>query len=563
MNSLDIGKKYVDQLKLINGNINNTIIDITNNNYQLKTTLVNVDSRYRNKMSSNIVSMYTDNLPNNAIETTTNSNIVKINMIGHNYNMGDQIILQNVRGKKLILNKSITLLKNSCYFMVYINNHNITTNAYYKINIMKYDSNNINNYGNVMVNSIIGIHDIEIYDPSLHDISSLDIYNINNNNINNNYFFIKLPYICNDTIYCDTIFEFEIMNIGGIPLQYLNANYPINYNNFQSSHEIISVENNAIYFVSSYKAITSEIGGGDNISLGKVINTNEGYPDPSYYVYKLKTTFNNVVQIEIVSSEIPYCDININCKNNKLYWKYLEDGDYIYSITIAEGNYCRESLINYMLYNMNNIKRINNEYNVSFNIDINSNTNEVQFMAFTWNDEVRQPTSASFLFNTNDSIGDILGFRYCGEACAITPFLHVNSNMNQYIMNTLSFDTSINTFYNNNNYLFLYINDYENMLTNPNMMNCFTKISIYKKWDNVMFNTFVKYCPLIFLSPQSCISEFKVQFLLPDGNRPNFRGMDHSFTLKITEIITQCYNTGLNSKNSNYTETISKLSMNH
>ena len=90
-----------------------------------------------------------------------------------------------------------------------------------------------------------------------------------------------------------------------------------------------------------------------------------------------------------------------------------------------------------------------------------------------------------------------------------------------------------------------------------------TKISIYKKWDNVMFNTFVKYCPLVFLSPQSCISEFKVQFLLPDGSRPNFRGMDHSFTLKITEIITQCYNTGLNSKNSNYTETISKLSMNH
>ena len=54
MNSLDNGEKYIDQLKNINTNINNNMIDNTNNNYQYKTTLINIDSKYRNKTSSNI-----------------------------------------------------------------------------------------------------------------------------------------------------------------------------------------------------------------------------------------------------------------------------------------------------------------------------------------------------------------------------------------------------------------------------------------------------------------------------------------------------------------------------
>ena len=561
MNSLDIGEKYIDQLKNINTNINNNMIDNTNNNYQYKTTLINIDSKYRNKTSSNIVSMHLYTLPPNIIETTLNSNIVKIHISGHNYNMGDMIILQNVHGKKVILSNNITLLKDLNYFMVNINNHNITTNGDYRINIMKYD-NTSNSYTNVMINSILGIHNIEIYDSNIHNIEDLNIYN--ENNIKTNYFFIKLPYKCITTTTCNCIFQCEIMNIGGIPLQNINANYPINYNNYQSSHEIIQADINAIYFYSSYKAIYSELGGGDKITIGKVINTIEGYIDPSNYVYKLNTTFNNVVKLEIVSSEINYTDMNITCNNNKLYWQYLEDGDHIYEITIPDGYYNRESLTTYMKNNMNNMKRINAEYNVSFDINIFNTTNEVQFSAFTWNDGERVPTTACFLFNRLYNIGDILGFKYCGEPCAITPFSHITSNMNNYITSQFdkvhNTDCCINIFNNINNYLFLYINDYENMLTNPNMMNCFTKILIKKQFNNeIMFNTFIKHSPMVFLIPQSCISEFKIKFLLPDGTKPNFRNIDHSFTLKVTEIITQCYNTGLNSKNYNYLETISKI----
>ena len=558
MNSLDVSKKYINQLRLINGDINNNVIDTFNNNYQIKTTLVNVDSKYRNKLSSNIVNMYTDSLPHNMIETTAHSNIVKLNIIGHNYIIGDQISLQNVRGKKLILSNSIMLVEGIDYFIICINNHNILNSC--NINITNYD--NIDNImGNVMINSIIGMHNVELYNPSIHNISNNSIYKMSSRDISMNYLFVKLPYKCTSTIISDNIFQFEFMNIGGIPLQFLNANYPVG-NMIQSSHEIIDIDNNSIYINSSCKAITSEIGGGDKITIGKIVNTLEGYPNGSDYTWTLSTTFNNVVQIEIVSSEIPYINININCKNNKLYWQYLEDGNYIYSITIIEGNYNRESLINYLVINMNSIRRINSSYNICFDININSNTSEVIFNAFTYKDDIKEPTSASFLFNYNDTIGNLLGFNECGINTSITPFLHTTSNTNAYIQCNRFTTPNILTFCNNN-YMFLYINDYENMLTNPRMMNCFTKILLKENCGEIMFNTFVKYSPMVFLNPVSCISELKIKFMFPDGSLVDFRNLDHSFTLKITEIITQCYDSGLNSRNSNYLETLSKIGKAH
>ena len=53
--------------------------------------------------------------------------------------------------------------------------------------------------------------------------------------------------------------------------------------------------------------------------------------------------------MEMITSEIPYIDFNIkntiNKSNNKIHWKYLEDGDYIYSIDINQGNYTPTNLI--------------------------------------------------------------------------------------------------------------------------------------------------------------------------------------------------------------------------
>jgi len=412
-----------------------------------------------------------------------------------------------------------------------------------------------------MINSIVGIHTVELYNPSIHNCDG-----VLDDSMVSNYYFIKLPYKSNTTLTIPNIFQFEFLNIGGIPIPYLNANYPINYTSYQSSHEIIACEPNAIYFNSTYKATFSTRGGGNKIIIGKIINTIEGFPYADNYTYKAKTIFNNVVRIELVSTEIPYVNFNINRFNNRLYWKLLEDGDYIYSVVIPEGNYNMMSLPITLMNLMNGMVCINSASFMYFDIIININSHEVQIIAFTYTDISNKiPTCASFIFTSDDTLGSILGFKYTGMPNCITTFQHVTSNTSYYNMcpydevgNSMVFPNILN-FNSNYNYMFLYINDYENINTNPNIMNAFAKILIRDDNlinGNIMFNTFVKHSPLVFEKPISSISEFKISFLLPDGSRPDFRNIDHSFTLKITEVITQCSNSGLNSKNSNYIETL-------
>ena len=84
MNSLDIGEKYFNQIKMINSNTTTNIIDDYNNNYNLKVTYVNIDSMFRNKIPSNIVETYMDSLPYNMIETTIDSNVVCLHINNHN-----------------------------------------------------------------------------------------------------------------------------------------------------------------------------------------------------------------------------------------------------------------------------------------------------------------------------------------------------------------------------------------------------------------------------------------------------------------------------------------------
>jgi hypothetical protein len=69
--------------------------------------------------------------------------------------------------------------------------------------------------------------------------------------------------------------------------------------------------------------------------------------------------------------------------NDKIYWKNIEDGSHIYSITIDEGFYSSETLLKQLNQKMNNTPRINNsiinkQYNI-FDIVIESNIQKITF----------------------------------------------------------------------------------------------------------------------------------------------------------------------------------------
>ncbi len=686
--SINVEEDFKKKLNIVNEENNYNKIQDNMNNYEYKTSFVNIDSRFRNIVPQNVIDMVPNYLPLNPITTYENEYRVRVNTGTNNFQIGDKIILENIIGKKIILNNPIYLVSNYNYYMVHMENHKIkpvyTQVDNYKIIVSLYEPVTLSErmIGNIPMNSIIGNKNIYVYNndelflPNSIRDRILTELNISLNELINNYFFVQLPFNYININNINTIetfepfqnikkiFEFKFNTIGAINLQYLNANYPINNTRYQAYHEIINVTNSYIEFNSSAIGLFNEINGGDNIVIGKVINTIEGYPDANNYTIFLKKTFTDVYALQLVSSEFPYVNNNINNvnnKNNKLYWKFLEDGEYIYSISLDEGNYYIDTLSTILKTKMNSIERINSTpkeiiYN-NFDIIYNTNSQEFKFISYNTNllsfslsleqdlsigsevlklivkhpnnyvsvgdtitisnasdigdisstlinkshivysinkeastytvllnttkyiqninlsgdgggkTTIKTPVLVSFLFNFQDTMGELLGFKYVGEVTSITQYSHINSNLNDYIYptpyNAVGNRTITNNYLNfngQNYYILMFMNDYECLYSTNSFNNAFAKILMDGHAGDTLFNTYV--CsPLIFDIPIKTLNELKISYLYPDGTMPDFRNLNHSFTLKIIERLGRPVRTGLNSMKTSYIEGLKEYSL--
>ncbi len=688
--SINVKEDYQKKNTIANEELNYTKIQDYMNNYIYKESYINIDSRFRNINPQNVVEMVSNYLPSNPISTFKNEFRVRVNVNYSSFNIGDKIILQNIIKTPIILNNPIYLINNYNYYMVYMENHNIkyiySKTDNYKVNVQNYEPLTLNDrlIGNIPINSILGLHSIEIYNndetflPNVIRNFILNELNINTTQLIENYFFIKLPFnyvnvnqLNTDTVFpafnnIQKIFSFTFNNIGCINLYYLNANYPINNYQYQAYHEITEVGENYIEFNSDSIGYFDETNGGENVTLGKVISLIEGYPNINSYTINLKKSFTDVYSIELVSTEFPFVNNNINSinnTNNKLYWKYLEDGDYVYSIELDTGFYYLDSIVNILKTKMNSIERIYSTSNdivyTEFDIKYNSNSNIFEFYSYktvlnpyslnleqdlslgsqvlkliirqkgnyvaigdkiTINNAddigsisstlinkthtvysinveastytvilitnqflqtinlagdggakttIRTPVLTSFQFNYSDTMGELLGFKYVGETTSITPYNHINSNINEYIYPTIYNSVGERTISNNyfniegmNYYILMYLNDYENIYTTNNFNNAFAKILMKGNQGDILYNTFIKHSPLVFDIPLKTLNELKISYLFPDGSAPDFRNLEHSFTLKIIERLSKPTRTGLNSMKSNYLDSLKELSLN-
>ena len=413
MTEMNISKNRNDNINKLIDNKLDEFIEEDQNNYELKISLLNIDSRFRNKIPKNIIDSESKFFEKNPIFVTKDSKEVQIYYKNHNLKVGDQIILKNIKNNEIKLRNAIYLNIGFNYFMINLDNHNLQSeyNNNFKLNLVIDDKINKNDrlIGNIPLNSILGIHDIYILKNENDENISDDIVdilitnlNINRETLIKNYIFIELPFnytnenkLNNNIEFqefqnIEKIIKIEYLNIGCIELNYLNSNYPINNNQYQSFQEITKIDENNIYFNASKKALYSENSGGENVYIGKIINTIEGYPDANNYTVDLKKSFTNIVRMEMITSEIPYIDFNIkntiNKSNNTIHWKYLEDGDYIYSIDINQGNYTPSKLIAKLQEKMNSVERIsstetNRIFNI-FNIEFDTNSEEMKFTAF-------------------------------------------------------------------------------------------------------------------------------------------------------------------------------------
>lgn len=651
----------------------------------LKVSLINIDSSFRNKVPKNIYSAGVSYLPKNPISLFSDSSIIQINYPNHNFSVNDRIIIQNVTGYTYVVSGGLFLYNNFNYCVIKIKH-------YYNINYTKLlvkpsltisivDTNSINDtlsYGNIPLNSIVGTWNIIL--PSIaNNIKTIpdniltDLNVSSADQLDNDYLFISLPFnyysLTTQITEITDFLKLSFQDLNGIPLYGINADYPINYERHQGFQQVYQIiDSNNFTINTNYLALTNGVSGGAKVQIMKIINTNEGYPDANNYTVRLKKNFNNVVRIELLSTEIPFVDYLIKSsgpnKNNKIYWKHLDDGNNIYSAEIPEGNYDGTNLFSLLQTRMNSIKRIEstNErivYN-NFIIKYNEYTQEVRFNSFKTENipnslkvdivsinslkyfrltiiqpnnlvqvgdsitlanastigiigtniinstftvyEINKSNSTysvllgtilqlsassqltetitgnggggtttttkanvSLLFNYPDTIGNIIGFRNSGQENAITPYNSVISNFDSYVndtrLNSIGNLITTNLLLNLtgvNNYFLLYINDFELVQSTSSQLPCFAKILMSGLPGDVLYNTFINY-PLEFDFPLSTLNEIQVKITYGDGTFPDFRNIDHSFTLKITEMINSPRNTGINSKNINYLETMKEV----
>ena len=210
----------------------------------------------------------------------------------------------------------------------------------------------------------------------------------------------------------------------------------------------------------------------------------------------------------------------------------------IYSVNYTEGTYCI-LLKNIVTININDLEG-----------DGGGNT------------RIKTRSKSRFLFNYSDTIGNILGFKNVGNKNAITNFNHKTTNFDDYIypniFNEIGKVDNINNMLNLtglNTYLLMFINDFESIISNSISDNAFSKIVLNGVPGDYLFNTFVN-SPLEFQFPINNINELNIKFKYADGTFPDFRNYDHSFTLRLTELIYKPKMSNLDSKESNYLNTL-------
>jgi len=426
--TLDLKKEFNEKKTIYEKESMDEKIKNFNNKVDYKTKLLNIDSRFRNKIPKNVYSTLNIKLPVDPIQTTKNSNIIKVNYPNHNLKISDRVILQNIQGNMKTQNNCLYFLNNFNYAILKFNNHNIPIDYLsfidkYQISIeIINDIGTTTAYNNIPINSIIGIQ--TVYLPSIINktnlipIEILSILNVSSiENLDEDYLLIELPYnsILNGTTYylVNDVLRFKMLSIGGIELKYMNSDFPINYERNQGYLEVINTEQNFIYLQVAIISSQNDKSGGQNIQIMLITNTLQGYPNANSYSVSIKKNFNNVVRIELISTEFPYIDFLVNSsgskKNNKLYWKHYDDGNHIYEVEIQEGNYDPNSLISTISTNINLVKRIESTtekpvYNI-FDIKIDSYTQKISFEAFKNNN---LPNSITASLSTINNINYVL-----------------------------------------------------------------------------------------------------------------------------------------------------------
>lgn len=640
-----------------------------------KVTRINIDSSHRNEVPKNILTKNI-NLDKNCLSLKNDTNIlvVKNTSTRHGLNIGDRIILQNVTSTIANLRGGLIFSNNSKYVKIMHPKHKIkrsdVENNRFLVKVSNVTGVNNNNtaFGNISLSLLNKTH-IVYLTSDLDKIGSDD------------YYYIKissspdLSSITNENTFIDTSSntKIEYVTIGGINLNQINSNYPINIHQVNGFLTVESVESEFNFSLLLTEKASSDVDnfGGSKMFFSKIKSFIQAYTRPNHYTIFLNKNLENVTKVKMISSEFPNTEKVIKNSpdeeiNNKLYFQVLEDGDFVYSINVTSGNYSLNGLANEITSQITQLTRKNytdslliskqnnavleksdsfsaitefNQFTDVFTISIFSvvivkqpitvsgeefedlrkrikvnhvnhglnvgdtirlencvttskipsiilnsqhiiesildNNNYIIKLprhnaSSTDNDtgggeavNILIPLQFRLLFNYNDTIGNIIGFRNVGEENSITKFATTITNDMPYeldyfkdsVGNDIFYDEENNKIKNNvvqlfgHNYIIMKCNIYESneSLSTNEISNGFAKILLTDAPGSILFNQHIQLAEDL-EKPVKTLSELEFTFLSPNGNLYEFNGLDHSFTLEFHEELTKFKGSNINVK---------------
>lgn len=353
------------------------------NKRRYRKNYINIDSRDRIK--NNIVDADEEHvLSHNPLIFKINSKTLFVQHKDNTFQVGDKIQIKYVNSKYVHLR---SVINNECIFSI------LPGSKIMKIN---YPHGLPNTYvGDYLYVEFFGIKDcfgnipINILNRKhvIHVNVKPDI-NTNNNDFfcySDNHFFIILPISLSTKINNIKTYNFKLNlhYIAGISVNLINNNNDTNI------YHVIKYKNSEGYEIQlPLQALFNIKDGGNNVTVNKVRSIIYGSDNPNRYNINLGNTYNNIVSVRMISSLFPKRGAGIEIinnaenANNKLYWNNIDDGNYLYNIEIANGNYTLPELITAIETAVSKVKYINKDINHSMKITWDVPTDKITFYSF-------------------------------------------------------------------------------------------------------------------------------------------------------------------------------------
>ena len=343
-----------------------------------KLDYINVDSGNRNKNPYNNFNKYYEL---SATNFKMIGNKFRIQINPSEFSINQKISIEGLQPltKKFNYkpgNNLIVFTQNSPYVQINVNgnliypadgnpvNYSVIDTTKLFVELAEIEGNSLSSYiGNIPINLLNKIHRMYLLTDT--DLSG-----------NDNRFYIKLP-IDSDGTQASTAFYLTVKfyHYNCIPINEINANYPINDDHINGYQIISGLTNTEIeftvyppinqFFVYAFQTYTPPTFTGfpnNTIYLNSIESITKGYPYSHTYLVNLPKTYSNIVQVRLLSSTFPnifkeFKGFPSLQQNNKLYFQDIDNGNNIQYVELEEGTYTDEEFIKRMEYKFSLLTR--------------------------------------------------------------------------------------------------------------------------------------------------------------------------------------------------------------